>query len=358
MNTDTDTAHREVPGPERGGNAEQRMPQTADELRVRAIRSDELNVFTQVPSVRDNPERHARLSAHLAQRWASGASCPGWCFVAEESGAIVGRVGYWTRPHVSPEIRFIDPLLFDLPWEGEYRRIGARMLRESLDALNRDGATGADLGVDSPTDFAPLAARCVDELLAGEGWALTRETLRFDWKAQAMTARSGTAVGPHRLTYRSMDDVGEETFVAAIRTVLDGTLDRPARREIERAGAHRKARGVLDGARALVRGGGWRADTDWWQLGYTPEAALAGLIMPAINASGDGVVWYIGVAPEQRGRRYVDDLLVRLVATLQQAGVGRIVADTDTENRPMARAFARTGWRRFATSATYEVSLA
>jgi ribosomal protein S18 acetylase RimI-like enzyme len=330
-------------------------------LRVRAIRPDELHVFTQVPSVRDNPERHARLSAHLAQRWASGASRPGWCFVAEEGGAIVGRVGYWTRPRVWPQIRFIDPLLFDLPWAGEYRRIGVRLLRESLGALRRDGATRADLGVDSPTGFAPPAACCVGDLLTGEGWTLTRETLRFDWGAGARPARSappGLAVEPHRLTYRSVEEVGEERFVDAVRTALDGTLDRGARREIERAGADRKARGVLDGARALVRGGGWRADAGWWQLGYTPDGALAGLIMPAINASGDGVVWYIGVAPEQRGRRYVDDLLVRLAGVLEQAGAHRIVADTDTQNWPMARAFARTGWRQFAMSATYEVSLA
>jgi hypothetical protein len=54
----------------------------------------------------------------------------------------------------------------------------------------------------------------------------------------------------------------------------------------------------------------------------------------------------------------VDDLLVRLAGVLEQAGAHRIVADTDTQNWPMARAFARTGWRQFATSATYEVSLA
>jgi hypothetical protein len=71
-------------------------------------------------------------------------------------------------------------LLFDLPWDGDYRRVGARLLTESLEALRRGGATVADLGMDCLKEFAPPAARCVGELLTAGGWEVTRETLRFD----------------------------------------------------------------------------------------------------------------------------------------------------------------------------------
>jgi RimJ/RimL family protein N-acetyltransferase len=79
--------------------------------------------------------------------------------------------------------------------------------------------------------------------------------------------------------------------------------------------------------------------------------------MPALNASGDGVNWLIGVLWEQRGRQYVDELLGTLVDTLARAGVTRVVSDTDTENCPMARAFTRCGFRQFATSTTYTIDL-
>jgi ribosomal protein S18 acetylase RimI-like enzyme len=336
------------------------MPQTTNRLRVRAIRPDEIHTFTRVPSARDNPSRHDRLAAHLAEQWASGASRPEWCFVAEEGDEIVGRIAYWTRPRVSPGARFVNPLLFDLPWRGDYRRIGSRLLTESLDALRREGATHADLGVDAPTDFDPQVARCVGELLTEHGWELTRETLRFDWRRPPAASQSASWAAPEgrrRLSARSLEEVGEEAFVDAIRRALEGTLNRGTAREVALTGAARKARGLLDGARRLVCDGGWRADAGWWRLGYTGGGALAGFVMPAVNASGDGVLWWIGVVPEQRGRGYVDDLLTWVVETLVQAGVRRIVADTDVENWPMARAFRRTGWRQFATSATYMVSL-
>jgi RimJ/RimL family protein N-acetyltransferase len=64
----------------------------------------------------------------------------------------------------------------------------------------------------------------------------------------------------------------------------------------------------------------------WWELGY------------------------VGVVPEQRGHRYVDDLLARGTATLRRDApdVG-VRADTDLANAPMAAAFARAGYTRFAT---------
>src|SRR6266508_1398317 len=103
------------------------MAQMADTLRVRAIAPHELHTFTLVPRARENARHHAELTEHLAERWASGASRAEWCFIAEEGGEILVRIGYWARPRVSPEARFINPLLFDLLWDGDYRWVGARL---------------------------------------------------------------------------------------------------------------------------------------------------------------------------------------------------------------------------------------
>jgi len=61
-----------------------------------------------------------------------------------------------------------------------------------------------------------------------------------------------------------------------------------------------------------------------------------------------------------RGQGYVDDLLAAGTATLLEAR-GRdqkpLQADTDVANAPMAAAFERVGWARFAGRREYVVDL-
>ena len=73
-------------------------------------------------------------------------------------------------------------------------------------------------------------------------------------------------------------------------------------------------------------------------------------------------IFYVGVVPEMRGRGYVDDLLAAGTATLLEARAGEakdmlLRADTDVANAPMADAFERAGWRRFAGRREYSVDL-
>ncbi len=74
-------------------------------------------------------------------------------------------------------------------------------------------------------------------------------------------------------------------------------------------------------------------------------------------------VYYVGVVPEKRGRSYVDDLLAAgtaiLLAALAKGGSDKpLLADTDAADSPMAAAFDRTGWVRFARRREYAVGLA
>ena len=58
------------------------------------------------------------------------------------------------------------------------------------------------------------------------------------------------------------------------------------------------------------------------------------------------VVGYLGVLPEHRGRGYVDQILAEITRILvAETGATAIRADTDLENRPMADAFERAGYR-------------
>jgi RimJ/RimL family protein N-acetyltransferase len=81
--------------------------------------------------------------------------------------------------------------------------------------------------------------------------------------------------------------------------------------------------------------------------------------MPA-EPPGFLILFYVGVAPGMRGRGYVDDLLAAGTATLLDARRNDekpLIADTDVSNAPMAAAFERAGWTRFAGRQEYVVSI-
>jgi RimJ/RimL family protein N-acetyltransferase len=159
-----------------------------------------------------------------------------------------------------------------------------------------------------------------------------------------------------RLSYRTLEEVGHEAFVDAMRRVSEGTLDREIREERERLGPQEAAREFFEDAQRV------KHESSWWQLAYSgPDGELVGLVMPA-EQPRFLTVFYVGVVPEMRGRGYVDDLLAAGTATLLEArardGNDRpLRADTDVANAPMAAAFERAGWTRFAGRCEYGVDL-
>ncbi len=66
----------------------------------------------------------------------------------------------------------------------------------------------------------------------------------------------------------------------------------------------------------------------WWQLAYTQDGTIAGLIMSAQNDGGP-IIEYIGVIPEYRGQGYVNDLLAQGTLNLLADDATRIRADAD-----------------------------
>ena len=185
---------------------------------------------------------------------------------------------------------------------------------------------------DEPDVSAALAWR--RHAAAGAGLVEDLERLRFEWvPAVGLPTSSG------RLTFTAETD--DEAFLAVFRKIAMGSLDITTRRGIDAIGIDAQAREERDIYLSMP------GKRDWWRLAYTPEGELAGLAIPSANAGGY-VVGYLGVVPEMRGRGYVDDLLAEITRILVDAGAERIVADTDSTNVPMARAFERAGYRTFA----------
>ena len=78
--------------------------------------------------------------------------------------------------------------------------------------------------------------------------------------------------------------------------------------------------------------------------------------MAACNP-GAAVVYYVGVAPEQRGRGIAPQLVRRGTAHLAAVGAEEIRADCDLGNVAMVKAFERAGYERFARRRSFRVAL-
>jgi ribosomal protein S18 acetylase RimI-like enzyme len=315
-------------------------------MRTRPIRAEELGLFVEAAGP---PDHRNEIEQYLKSMFAAGSMRPEWCFVAEEEGRPIGRVALWTLPGAEKPFALV---LLDVPWE-DHLGAGIRLLGDVLDEARRLGAREIEHVVDAPP-MGPQFQHSPEKrvgLLRTVGFALRRETDRFQWWGEGPPAASG------RLSFRALEEVGEDAFVDAMRRVSEGTLDREIRDERERLGPHGAARDFFEDARRVEH------ESSWWQLAYDGRSGdLVGLVMPA-EPPGFLTLFYVGVVPEMRGRGYVDDLLAAGTATLLDArAVGGtekpLRADINVANAPMAAAFGRAGWTRFAGRREYVVDLA
>jgi GNAT superfamily N-acetyltransferase/predicted N-acetyltransferase YhbS len=312
-------------------------------MHIRPVRADEIDLFVETAGA---PEHRREVEQYLESMFAVGSMRPEWCFVAEEEHGDrpLGRVAFWTLPGMEEPFALV---LLDVPWNGDYMGVGTRLLGDVLGKARALGAEEIEHVVDDPPmrpQFQHHPERRI-ELLTSVGFTFRRETGRFEWGGGEPPVVSG------RLTFRSVEEAGEDALVEAMRMVSEGTLDREIQGERERLGAQEAAREFFDDARRVEH------DPSWWRLAYTPAEHLVGLVMPA-EPPGFLTIFYVGVVPEMRGQGYVDDLLATGTATLlevrRRGGNEKpLRVDTDVANRPMAAAFERAGWTRFAGRREY-----
>jgi len=312
-------------------------------MHIRPVTPGDLDLFVEVAGASDH---RREVEQYLDRMFAASSMRPDWCFVAEDEGHPLGRVALWTLPGMEEPFAIV---LFDVKWDDEHVHVGRRLLEEVLAEARTLGAEEIEHVIDDPPmrpQFQHHPRRRI-ELLEGVGFALRRETGRFEWRAGEPPAV------PERLTFRTLRDVGEEAFVDAMEIVSEGTLDREILEERQRLGARRAAREFFDDAQRVEH------DPSWWRLAYTPDGQLVGLVMPA-EPPGFLTIFYIGVLPGMRGRGYVDDLLAAgttLLLERKDDNDKPLIADTDIANTPMAGAFERAGWTRFAGRREYVVKL-
>lgn len=314
-------------------------------MHTRPVHAHELDLFVEALG---SPDYRREVNQYLQSMFIAGSMRPEWCFVVEEEGRILGRVAFWTLPGMEEPFALV---LLDVPWKDQYTSVGTRLLGDVLEKASRLGAKEVEHVLDTPPMQPQFQHHPEEriELLQSVGFTFRRETGRFEWRGDE------PPVLPERLSFRTLGEVGEEAFIDAMRKVSEGTLDREIREERERLGPKEAAREFFEDARRV------KHDSSWWRLAYTSEGDLVGLVMTA-EPPGFLTIFYIGVVPEMRGQGYIDDLLAAGTVTLLGArakGTNEkpLQADTDVANAPMAAAFERAGWARFAERREYSVDL-
>jgi predicted N-acetyltransferase YhbS len=224
-------------------------------MRTRHVRADELDLSVEAAGP---PDHREEIEQYLESMFALGSMRPEWCFVVQDGeDRLLGRVAFWTLPGSEKPLALV---LLDVPWEWDHLNVGTRLLGDVLGEARRLGAGEIEHVLDAPPmqpqyQFRPEKRM---ELLEYAGFALRRETDRFQWHAAEPPAVSD------RLSFRSLEEVGEEAFVDAMSRVPEGTLDREIRDERERRGTSSRPRGWWG---TIPRGGGWPttggAETSW-----------------------------------------------------------------------------------------------
>jgi RimJ/RimL family protein N-acetyltransferase len=270
-----------------------------------------------------------------------GCTRPEWCVLGTEGGAPVVRAALWSMPGESVPT---DVVLIDTDWSQEDLSAGQAMLARMQTLAADLGAGSLSHSVDSP----PGAPQYQDHeearvcLLVESGYELLRDGLRWIFS----TSPADEDPPPQRLSYRALPDVGEDTFVAAMAATYEGTRDSWITRTIEERGALGAARADFLDYQAMEH------RPEWWELAYTDDQQLAGVIMAARNP-GSAVIGFVGIVPEQRGSGFAVDLVRRGTEVLVGSGATEIRGDCDRENVGMVKAFERAGYRQFARRRTF-----
>lgn len=308
-------------------------------LTVRAITLQELDEFIHMGQSSHSPEQ---LREWLLTSWKKGESFPEWCFIAEHNGQWIGRVAYWSFPASAADIKMFG---LSLPWDDpHYLEIGKNLMANSLHQMQQRGATNLEgrLYVDSPF----LEER--KAIFGALGIPIIQDKMGFvchQWNHQP--------IHPEWLHFKSLADIGEETFVQAIQLVSQETLDRQDLMMISRLGAGPAA---VEYFRQLKE---MDCQPEWWQLAYDDDQQLIGLVVAQQLQSDEakGVINYLGVVPPLRGQGFGYDLLQKGLHALFEAGVTEVIADVDANNEPLVRALYRAGFEHVDWMSVYWVEI-
>jgi GNAT superfamily N-acetyltransferase len=295
---------------------------------------DAITLLAASPLPVDSPtQRRIRTDDNLREYFDSGRRRPEWVWAVryDDDPAPLGVVGAFGSPAGKPFL--LD--LFGLPSD-------PGVARELIRLASREAVAG---GAEEVEIFAPTGAtldstalaRLVDPLREA-GWQLLVERRHYEFEPSAGLAEAEAT----DLSFERLSDPDDPRLAACHREVMRDTLDAYDHALVERLGFDEACRESL----AFLLD---EAPVDAIHLASDAAGRVVGLVSGLDRPNGRGVVMFVGVARDHRGHGYGRQLLAWQTRELVDSGAEVLIADTDTTNLAMARAFADVGWPQTET---------
>lgn len=208
--------------------------------------------------------------------------------------------------------------------------IGCQLLRDSLEQMkaSHDFET-VEYHLYSGK---PAVFEAYQQIFESQGFHIEQEKKSF-------AASSLNCINtPKKLSFKTLQEIGENEFIKAIEQVSAGTLDQDDLNSIKMLGPEEAAKQYFDILKEID------FNPYWWQVAYNDNNEFVGLVVPQKFDETSGAINYIGVVPEQRGKGYVDALLAHGTQRLLDEKLEEIIADIDIQNVPLEKALMRLGY--------------
>ena len=268
-----------------------------------------------------NAGEHETFAKNVAKWIEHGQTHLELCFVMVKSDEIIGGIAF--SADESEQVSILD---FSISHDSFH--FGAELIVQSIEATSFRSVC-YHLYNDSE-QYSRYRQCFIDA-----GLVVAQEKLSYRFTGELL------GYSETEITYRSYKEVGDEAFINAIRIVTQRTLDRADLRSVLLNGESKAAEILISDLKELD------FQPEIWMLAYSNDS-FVGLVIP--TNFGDaydgkyGALNYIGVTPSERGKGYVDILLMKGTQLLISQGVTTIIADIDVLNHPMKHALERNGY--------------
>ncbi len=283
-------------------------------MRVRNIIKNEIEIFAKLTNTPLD-----KFKENFFTSVSNGITKLDWCFVLEDNSEVLGGIIYSAfDKELTFGIHFFSP-------ESSHIQV---LLNGSLELMKQ--YTFHEVSPHLYSDKKGYEK--YKKAFLSCGFEITQEKKSYLWKEGCINTP------PHQITFKSLEKVGDSTFIDAIERVTENTFDKDDLDSIRDFGSHNAAVNYFNSLKDID------FNPTWWHLGYV-NSELIGLIIPQKFDEVHGAINYIGVVPEQRGKGYIDDFLIEGTRILKENGIKSIIGDIDVDNYPMEASLIRQNYK-------------
>lgn len=291
-------------------------------MNIRTITVNDILTFEQIGYI-EGSKPTLDLQTWLTQ----GRTQLSLCFVVEDSNQFLARIIYGISDE-NPDELILWQIKSCLSVQ-DPMSIREILLKESLEVLKQQGFKNVEYHLHS---HVVEDVDGYEAMFLHQNFTLSQKKLTFETLKSRETEPNPT------LTFKTLEQVGEDLFIEAIEHVTKDTLDQDDLEQIALVGSKHAATNLFNLLKEIDN------NPSWWQLCFSADNRLVGLVVPQRFSETRGAINYIGVTPEHRGQGYSSNLIEHATQRLFNEGVQQVVADFDVQNTPLKNAFLEQGY--------------